>query len=248
MAGPDRPPREHSVRCRNSHRLPRFNRPRPAAKIVLISERPTSSNRRSLLYFRYSFCGIPFPLSFSASCLLNWLTANVICTPFAVSYSTGGFMKFRMTLLAATVLAAPCVLPTLAQAQPVTGPYVAGGIGYNIESSSKGKNIVLDNQTSEAPGVTSVRIVTHNGWTGEGSVGYGFGDGFRVELEGDYFSNNFSKTNGVAQVTTSGKEEKYGLFANGFYDFDVGLPYLFPYLGAGIGYQDSNFNGYNAGP
>jgi OmpA-OmpF porin, OOP family len=157
-------------------------------------------------------------------------------------------MKFRMTLLAATMLAAPFVLPTLAQAQPVTGPYVAGGLGYNIESSQKGKNIVLDNRTSEVPGDTSVRIVTHNGWTGEGSVGYGFGNGFRVELEGDYFSNNFSKTNGTAQVITSGKEQKYGVFANGYYDFDVGLPYLFPYLGAGIGRQTSYFNGYSSGP
>ena len=154
-------------------------------------------------------------------------------------------MKFRMTLLAATVLAAPFALPTLAQAQPVTGPYVSGGLGYNIQSSQKGKNIVLNNRTSKAPGPTSVRIVTHNGWTGEGSVGYGFGNGFRVELEGDYYSNNFSKTKGVTQTVTSGKNENYGVFANGFYDFDVGLPYLFPYLGAGVGYQTAYFNGYN---
>jgi OmpA-OmpF porin, OOP family len=157
-------------------------------------------------------------------------------------------MKFRMTLLAATVLAAPVILPTLAHAQPVTGPYVSGGLGYNIESSQKGKNIVLDNRTSEKPGPTSVRLVTHNGWTGEASVGYGFGNGFRVELEGDYYSNNFSKTNGVIQAPTSGKEQKYGLFANALYDFDVGLPWLFPYLGAGVGYQNSYFNGYNSGP
>jgi outer membrane protein OmpA-like peptidoglycan-associated protein len=156
-------------------------------------------------------------------------------------------MKFRMTLLAASVLAAPFVLPTLAQAQPVTGTYVSGGIGYNVQSSQKGKNIVLNNKTSQVPDATSVRIVNHNGFTGEGSVGYGFGDGFRVELEGDYYQNNFSKTNGVAQVATSGKEEKYGVFVNGYYDFDVGLPYLFPYLGAGVGYQISDFNNYNSG-
>jgi outer membrane protein OmpA-like peptidoglycan-associated protein len=156
-------------------------------------------------------------------------------------------MKFRMTLLAASVLAAPFALPTLAQAQPVTGPYVSGGLGYNIESSQKGKNIVLDNQTSRAPGPTSVRIVTHNGWTGQASVGYGFGDGFRVELEGNYFANRFSKTNGVYQAATSGKEQKYGVFANGYFDFDVGLPYLFPYLGAGVGWENSQFQNYNSG-
>jgi OmpA-OmpF porin, OOP family len=157
-------------------------------------------------------------------------------------------MKIRTTLLAASMLAAPFALPTLAQAQPVTGPYVSGGLGYNVQSSQKGKNIVLNNTTSQAPdGDTSVRIVTHNGWTGEGSVGYGFGNGFRVELEGDYFSNNFSKTNGIMQATTSGKEQKYGVFVNALYDFDVGLPYLFPYLGAGVGYQNSYFNDYNSG-
>ncbi|HTJ91000.1 MAG TPA: OmpA family protein [Acidocella sp.] len=152
-------------------------------------------------------------------------------------------MKFRMTLLAAGVLAAPFALPTLAQAQPVTGAYVSGGLGYNIESSQKGKNVILDNTTQK----NSVRILTHNGWTGEASVGYGFGNGFRVELEGDYYSNNFSKTKFPTQIATSGKEQKYGVFANGLYDFDVGLPYLFPYLGAGIGYQKSYFNGYEAG-
>ena len=51
----------------------------------------------------------------------------------------GGFMKFRMTLLAATVLAAPFALPILAHAQPVTGPYVSGGVGYNIESSQRAR-------------------------------------------------------------------------------------------------------------
>ncbi len=153
-------------------------------------------------------------------------------------------MKFRMTLLAATVLAAPFALPTLAQAQPVTGPYVSGGIGYNIMSSQKGKNVILDNQNN----TNSVRIVTHNGWTGQGSIGYGFGNGFRVELEGDYYQNNFSKSHFAGnQFPASGKEEKYGVFGNVLYDFDVGLPYLFPYLGAGIGWQHSFFDGFSSG-
>ena len=89
--------------------------------------------------------------------------------------------------------------------------------------------------------------MTHNGWTGEASVGYGFGNGFRVELEGDYFANNFSKSNiNGAKLPASGKEQKYGVFLNGYYDFDVGLPYLFPYLGAGVGWQNSNFKNYSA--
>ena len=37
------------------------------------------------------------------------------------------------------------------------------------------------------------------------------------------------------------------MFANAYYDFDIGLPYLFPYVGAGIGWQEDAFNGLNAG-
>ena len=60
-------------------------------------------------------------------------------------------MKFRMTLLAATVLAAPFALPSLAQAQPVTGPYVAGGIGYNIDELADGTKVAqIDSVGSQA--------------------------------------------------------------------------------------------------
>ena len=38
------------------------------------------------------------------------------------------------------------------------------------------------------------------------------------------------------------------MFANAYYDFDMGLPFLYPYLGAGIGWQEVAFNGLDAGP
>src|ERR1700722_1234244 len=95
-------------------------------------------------------------------------------------------MKFRLALLTATVLAAPFAFSHAASAQPVTGPYVAGGAGYNIESSQKAKDFAAK------PGET--KIVTNNGWTGEASLGYGFGNGFRAEVEGDYINDSFSKT------------------------------------------------------
>jgi len=37
------------------------------------------------------------------------------------------------------------------------------------------------------------RVSLDGGWTGVGSVGYGFGNGFRVEVEGDYIQNRFKK-------------------------------------------------------
>jgi outer membrane protein OmpA-like peptidoglycan-associated protein len=151
-------------------------------------------------------------------------------------------MKFRLALLAATVLAAPFALSHSASAQPVTGPYVGGAAGYNIESSSKVKDLSAAGVSSPDEG----RIVLKNGYTGDASVGYGFGDGFRVEIEGDYIHDNFSKEKiaGV-DLRSGGHEAKYGAFLNGFYDFDIGLPYLFPYVGAGIGYQEANFDGFD---
>jgi outer membrane protein OmpA-like peptidoglycan-associated protein len=90
-------------------------------------------------------------------------------------------------------------------------------------------------------------VTLHNGYTGEGSLGYGFGNGWRVELEGDYFENRFDKAKtSFGQFNASGKEEKYGAFANVLYDFDIGLPYLFPYVGAGVGWQYSSFEGFSA--
>ena len=152
-------------------------------------------------------------------------------------------MQFRYVLLAATVLAAPLAFSHAASAQPVTGPYVSLGAGYNIESSQRAKNIFVNGVGSQSAGVG--HIITHNGYDVTGAVGYGFGDGWRVELEGDYINNGFDKLNlGGVDSHTSGHEGRYGVFANGYYDFDVGLPYLFPYLGAGIGYQEDAFNSF----
>jgi OmpA-OmpF porin, OOP family len=155
-------------------------------------------------------------------------------------------MKFRYVLLAATVLAAPVAFSHAASAQPVTGTYVSLGAGYSIESSQRAKNIFVNGVGSQSAGVG--HIVTHNGYDITGAVGYGFGNGWRAELEGDYINNGFDKLNlGGVDLHTSGHEGRYGVFANGYYDFDVGLPYLFPYLGAGIGYQEDAFNSFTPG-
>ena len=43
-----------------------------------------------------------------------------------------------------------------------------------------------------------------------------------------------------------GHEARYGAFANVLYDFNVGLPYLYPYVGAGVGWQEDRFNNVSA--
>jgi len=151
-------------------------------------------------------------------------------------------MKFRTALLAATVLAAPLALSHPASAQVVTGPYVSLGAGYNIESSQKAKDFYVNNAGLPDEG----KVVTDNGYGVLGSVGYGLGNGWRAEIEGDYMDDKFSKLEyDGTSYKASGTERKYGAFVNVLYDLDVGLPYLYPYLGAGVGWQfdeDHNFN------
>ena len=152
-------------------------------------------------------------------------------------------MKSRNILLGATVLAAPLALAHTAAAQPVTGLYISGNGGYTLESGQKAKNIVVRDTTQPY----EARIDFRNGFTGDASIGYGFGNGFRVELEGDYFENRFDelKADG-GDAVASGKEEKYGAFLNALYDFDVGLPFMYPYVGGGVGWQYSDYDDFNS--
>jgi outer membrane protein OmpA-like peptidoglycan-associated protein len=152
-------------------------------------------------------------------------------------------MKLRLVLLAATVLAAPIAFSHAASAQPVTGPYVAGGFGYNIEESQKAKNIYV-NRIGDP---NHADLIMKNGYTGEASLGYGFGNGFRVEVEGDYIHDNADKVKSGGDLYAGGHEARYGAFVNALYDMDIGLPYLYPYVGAGVGYQEDALQNYNVG-
>lgn len=137
-------------------------------------------------------------------------------------------MSLKKTLLAATVLS----LPLAAQAQPVTGIYVGAGAGANWRNAvnQNGFNI-----RSENPG-----------WVGLGSVGYGFGNGFRVEVEGNYRHNSIRRSTFTGGfVGSSGSLRTYGGMVNALYDFSLasfGLPNISPYLGAGVGYGQSQYN------
>ena len=152
-------------------------------------------------------------------------------------------MKFRLALLTATVLAAPFALSHTAAAQPVTGPYIAGGFGYNIEGTQKAKDL-----SAGGIGVPfEAKVVMKNGYTGEASLGYGFGNGFRAEVEGDYIHDNADKVKaGGYGYAAGGHEARYGAFGNVLYDFNVGLPYLYPYVGAGVGWQEDRLNDISA--
>ncbi len=132
-------------------------------------------------------------------------------------------MTLRSALLAATVLA----LPIAANAQPINGVYVGAGVGINY----------LPQENVQITGGPSGNLKSNNvGPAFVLSLGYGFGNGLRAEVEGDYRSNRFTGTSGFGGSTGGGFEQKYGVMANVLYDFNVS-PMVMPYLGAGVGYQ-----------
>jgi outer membrane protein OmpA-like peptidoglycan-associated protein len=134
-------------------------------------------------------------------------------------------MKLRSAIVAVSLLA----LPAAAIAQPVDGLYVGAGAGYNF----------MQNQDIKSGG--GGHLKTNGGVIGSGSVGYGFGNGFRVELQGDY-RNEHQKLEGSANKF-GGLNQTYGGFVNGLFDFDVGAEYFYPYVGLGVGYEQTELKG-----
>jgi OOP family OmpA-OmpF porin len=134
-------------------------------------------------------------------------------------------MKFRNTLVAATILA----LPLAAKAQPISGLYVGGGAGVNImldeDIQANGRGLASN----------TGHMGSHVGPAAQLSVGYGLGNGLRLELEGDYRYNGFSGTSG--SLHAGGQEQKMGPMVNAVYDFVGLVPYVQPYVGVGVGYQ-----------
>jgi outer membrane protein OmpA-like peptidoglycan-associated protein len=135
-------------------------------------------------------------------------------------------MNLRNALIAAAVVAAPfAIAPGVAQAQPLNGVYIGAGAGVNW----------LTDTNIRAPG--SGKLKSDVGVVGLGSVGYAFGNGFRVELEGNYRYQRV-KANGVG-----GELQSYGPMVNVLYDFDAGLGWATPYVGVGVGYQWGEIRG-----
>ncbi len=148
-------------------------------------------------------------------------------------------MKLRSALLAATLLAAPAV----AMAQPVSGLYVGAGAGYNYLQDQNVKSYSEGTSTSSFSGM---KLSGDGGPVFLGSIGYGLGNGLRLEVEGDWRAQHDKLDPGTSPRLGGADLQTYGGFVNALYDFDFGLP-VFPYLGVGVGYEETfgkNFSFY----
>ena len=171
-------------------------------------------------------------------------------------------MRYRHLLLAATLLAAPAAamaqdstpwyLPN-PSAAPIQGVYLGAGAGWNHSdkrnATAQGGNAAYFD-TTRASRQGSIEF--DEGYAGVLSVGWGFGNGLRTEIEGSFRYNDvdtfggFPGRNGGSASTLfrdmGGVQRQYGVMANVFYDFS--LPTWFPgsglnvvpYVGGGVGY------------
>jgi outer membrane protein OmpA-like peptidoglycan-associated protein len=146
-------------------------------------------------------------------------------------------MKLRSALLASAMMALPMAA---ANAQAIDGLYVGGGLGANFMQR---EDIKLGRPVNRSG---NVRV--NVGPAIVASIGWGFGNGLRAEVEADYRqNNNMSDGQGFGgPAVTSGREQKVGAMVNVLYDF-VGMPIVQPYIGAGVGYQNVMWQGVSLG-
>ena len=146
-------------------------------------------------------------------------------------------MTFRHAMLAATILALPALLPGAANAaEPIKGLYLSGAMGGNFMQSEK---VAVNNL-----GISG-NVNPNSGFVGLVAVGWGFGNGLRAELEGNYRYNSLP---GFSTDTagSGGYEQKMGGMVNAYYDFNNVAPWIVPYLGAGVGYVGVNLSNVHA--
>ncbi|MFD1331246.1 outer membrane protein [Methylopila musalis] len=123
------------------------------------------------------------------------------------------------------------------------GPYVALGGGVNFLQKQDIPHV--DAPFGRQPGGW---IRSETGWIALGSLGWDFGNGFRVEAEASHRRNGFDRATAGALLNekAGGRQETTAVFANVFYDFDLaayGLnTSIKPYVGAGVGYGWSRWN------
>ncbi|WP_424814451.1 OmpA family protein [Roseococcus sp. YIM B11640] len=141
--------------------------------------------------------------------------------------------------------AAFAALPLAAQAQPISGVYVGAGVGANwgVATDLRPNGALTAGLRSAGFPANDGRTSFETGVVGVVSVGYGFGNGLRLEGEIGYRNNDANGISGFGPAVgsgripgTNGTRHTASFMANALYDFQIpGVPWVMPYIGAGIG-------------
>ncbi len=149
-------------------------------------------------------------------------------------------MNRRLCLASTACVAALAIagVPHAASAQPVTGPYISLGGGGNI---------LQDERLQGEPFNRDGKLSFDDGPAAMGGVGYGFGNGFRVQIEGDWRQNRLhTVSNFPGPLGAGGRQQNYGGMADAIFDMDIGQSWIYPYFGAGAGYSWTRWQQVNA--
>lgn len=150
-------------------------------------------------------------------------------------------VPLRRLLLAAAVLALPA---SVAQAQFVSGPYVSGALGLNLIPDT---DLHLDRAASIGLGAAgygaSGSVGFDPGFAAVLSLGWGFGNGLRAEIEGSWRSAQVDSVSGAAgSGSPAGRQDSWGVMGNLLLDLAIIGPVM-PYIGIGAGYVVTDWNG-----
>ncbi|MDB5404501.1 MAG: OmpA-OmpF porin, family [Acetobacteraceae bacterium] len=142
-----------------------------------------------------------------------------------------------MRLSGAILATALFAIPVVAMAQPITGIYIGAGAGLHAPQDPNVTSI------GRGYGTGRVKIDEDFGFNSNLAVGYGLGNGFRFEIEGDFARSDVRHVLGTPFPTAAnGTVRTWGVMANALFDMDVGVPWIYPYIGAGAGYQWTALN------
>ena len=126
----------------------------------------------------------------------------------------------RLRLRSFLLTSALTFAPALASATTISGIYVDGGSGYNEVQDQH----VHANSSANGDAVPKFSVNHGTGFAGFGAVGYGFGNGLRVEAEGlynfshdDYTSSQYERGYTTVEKTVYTNDSKLGTGYNPFY-------------------------------
>lgn len=144
-------------------------------------------------------------------------------------------MNIRKALAIAIYSFAPVAAQAQSDSNAVSGLYLGVGLGANLLAGTD----VSGNYGPQREAIIGGSAEFEWGYAGVLSLGWGYGNGLRVELEGSYRQNDTkSYIEQSFRESGHGAASSYGLMLNVFYDIDLGdaLNGVTPYFGVGTGY------------